>query len=245
MSIALGVSPIIGGSSGIVTPDKISGLVDWYRSDLGLSLSGSNVTGWSSQSGSGRSVTQATGGFQPIWNATSGKNSLPGITFDGTDDFLSGTFSPLDGLTEYTMFVVVNHTADGVAVNATNDQIGDQTYLGSRLVRFGGTLGAGFGGFTESLSTYHYITYQYDGTQTGSANRMIAFEDGVQKTLDFTIYAVSPALPTAGTLYVGRFNGGAFNFKGVMQEIIIYSRKLSVAERQAIENSYIKPRYAF
>lgn len=243
MGLALGISPVFGGKSGLITPDKIPNLVDWYRSDLGLSLSGSNVTGWASQSGSGRSVTQATGSLQPIWNATSGSNNLPGITFDGVDDFLSGTFSPLDGLTEYTMFVVAKHTADGVAVNATNDQIGDQTYSGSRLARFGGTLGAGFGGFTEALSAYHYITYQYDGTQTGSANRLIAFEDGVQETLDFTIYTVSPALPTAGTLYIGKYNLGAFNFSGVLQEIAIYSRKLTVGERQSNE-SYFKSRYA-
>lgn len=243
MGLALSISPVFGGKSGLITPDKISNLTDWYRSDLGLSLSGSNVTAWASQSGSGRSVSQGTGGFQPIWNATSGTNSLPGITFDGIDDFLSGAFSPLDGLTEYTLFIVAKHTADGVAVNATSDQIGDQTYFGNRLVRFGGTLGVGFGGFAESLSAYHYITYQYDGTQTGSANRMIAFEDGVQKTLDFTVYAVSPSLPTAGTLYIGRFNGGAFNFSGVLQEIVIYSRKLTVSERQSIE-SYLKSRYA-
>lgn len=234
-----------GNSNGgaAFVPTDLSGNIIWLRSDKGVTLNGSTVSSWTDQSPTATVFSQGTAALQPTYNATSGKNSLDGITFDGGDHLTgSGTF--LNGLTAYTIFSVCKHTADGVFYNATGDAIGDQTYLGSRLARFGGTLGVGFGGYVEALSSYYLVRTVYDGSQTGNANRLKMYQNGAQKTpLDFSIYAVSPALPSGVTnCVIGRYELGGFNFTGVGQEMIMYNRVLTAGEITQVEN-YLVGRY--
>lgn len=59
---------------------------DAERADL-ISLSGSAVTAWASVK-NGYSAGQAVGASRPLYSLTS-FNGRPGITFDGSDDFLS------------------------------------------------------------------------------------------------------------------------------------------------------------
>lgn len=49
------------------------------------------VSKWYDVSANNRDSVQVTGSYQPVWGANSGIGSLPGITFDGTNDRL--TFS--------------------------------------------------------------------------------------------------------------------------------------------------------
>jgi len=52
----------------------------WYRSDLGITLNGSNVAAWADQSGNGRHAIQTTAGNQPPYSASGGVNNLPYVT---------------------------------------------------------------------------------------------------------------------------------------------------------------------
>jgi len=60
----------------------------WWDAEVAasLTLSGASVTTWTDIVG-GYAPTQSNAGFKPQWSATS-FNNRPGITFDGTDDYL-------------------------------------------------------------------------------------------------------------------------------------------------------------
>lgn len=47
-------------SDGNWLPTQISGLVDWHRSDMGITLVGSNVSAWADQSGLAHDLSQGT-----------------------------------------------------------------------------------------------------------------------------------------------------------------------------------------
>lgn len=60
--------------------------VGWWDSSFGVSLSGSAVTAWADRK-AGYSATQGVGALRPDYSAT-GFNGVPGLTFDGADDYL-------------------------------------------------------------------------------------------------------------------------------------------------------------
>jgi len=69
--------------------DLGSKLIAWWDASHGVTLSGNQVTAWTDRK-SGHSLTQATSSARPTWSATS-FNGAPGLTFDGSDDELTGT----------------------------------------------------------------------------------------------------------------------------------------------------------
>jgi hypothetical protein len=94
------------------TPLALSPLV-WLRSDLGITLNGSNVSAWADQSGNGRHVVQGTAANQPAYNATdAGYSGRPSVQFDGGDRLTSGAFV----LAQPLMVVIVGNT-NGVSGN--------------------------------------------------------------------------------------------------------------------------------
>jgi hypothetical protein len=96
--IGLGVSiPNVAarGGRGFAPGDLGAALLalwDAERTDR-LNLAGANVSAWTDLVG-GYAPAQAVSGSKPIWSATS-FNGRPGVTFDGTDDELTLTGSPL------------------------------------------------------------------------------------------------------------------------------------------------------
>lgn len=102
---------------------KINGIIDaeallsgtalaWWnadRSDL-ISLSGSQVTAWTDSIG-GYSAAQGTSALRPIYSATS-FNGSPGLTFDGSDDYLELASQPFpSGSGESEMWANVQQDA--------------------------------------------------------------------------------------------------------------------------------------
>lgn len=61
---------------------KAYGMILWLKSDVGITLNGSNVSAWDDQSGAGNDATQATAASQPAFADDE-------VTFDGSDDFLT------------------------------------------------------------------------------------------------------------------------------------------------------------
>jgi len=90
---------IYGGGRPFKLSDLGSTLVGFYTSDVGVSLSGSNVTGWADQSGHGNNLT---GIVDPTYT-TSSNAGLPAIVFNGSqmDCSVGGAH------THRTMFVVL------------------------------------------------------------------------------------------------------------------------------------------
>lgn len=70
------------------------GLIHNWRSDLGITKDGSDlVSAWDDQVGS-INFSQGTGTNQPLW-VDAVVNGHPVIKFDGVDNFLNATFSPV------------------------------------------------------------------------------------------------------------------------------------------------------
>lgn len=68
--------------------DLGASLLAWWKADSLALSNGAAVTSWSDSSGNGRTLTQATGANQPVFN-TAQVNGLPVVTFDGTNDYLA------------------------------------------------------------------------------------------------------------------------------------------------------------
>jgi len=64
-----------------------SGLSMWLRTDVGVTSSSGNVSGWADQTSNGNNAFQATGSLKPTLT-TNSVNGKPGITFDGTGHYL-------------------------------------------------------------------------------------------------------------------------------------------------------------
>lgn len=87
-NLIVGASNILAGSyqitlsAGEVNPPSLFGanLVGWYRADLGVGLSGSNVTSWGDQSGN-RHDLSIFGSPNPTFSSTGFNTVFPGISF--------------------------------------------------------------------------------------------------------------------------------------------------------------------
>lgn len=78
-------------------PKDILGLQNWWRADLGITLSGSRVTQWDDQI-NGKSLTLESGSSAPDWiSADSGMNDRPAIHFgnNATNESLSDNANPI------------------------------------------------------------------------------------------------------------------------------------------------------
>ena len=82
---------IQGWSNDPWAPVQAPGLSLWLDASLAstLTLDTAAVAAWADRSAGNHGVSQATVAAQLAWSATAGGTSLPGVTFDGTDDFLS------------------------------------------------------------------------------------------------------------------------------------------------------------
>lgn len=67
----------------------------WYRSDVGVTLSGTSVSGWSDQSTNAYNIGQTGNTNRPGYLAID-KNFWPGITFNGAP---GATYQVLNRLT--------------------------------------------------------------------------------------------------------------------------------------------------
>lgn len=66
---------------------NLPGIYAWYRSDLGITLTGSDVTVWADQSGNGRNLGTASGTLNPPSYDTTNSNfnNRPTLTFDAAN----------------------------------------------------------------------------------------------------------------------------------------------------------------
>jgi len=75
--------------------DDPTNLAAWYSSDVGVSLSGAEVTQWNDRSGNARHLTPAAATNRPTLQAGA-LNGLPAVLFDGGDDYLQTAAFTLD-----------------------------------------------------------------------------------------------------------------------------------------------------
>jgi hypothetical protein len=164
------------------TPLTILGAtgLTWLRSDLGV-LDGSGVAiteggsvgTWQDLSGNGHHLTQGTAARRPVWSATSGKSSRPGITFDGVaapnNDFLRGTWTwnqPAH------VWIVVKMVTAGTGANTVFDGSAGNThrlYFNATQVRFQ-TSAAPSVDKALTQTSFNFLETRIDGAGNGYLN---------------------------------------------------------------------------
>ena len=230
-------------ASAIPVPLQVPDLELWLDADLSpITLNGSNVAQINDLSGNGRHFT-ASGGAQPLYEATGWGNGTAQMDFDGSTDYLTANLGAGFGSTitpGFTVFMLLN--PDAVAAGTFIQLFGTSTggnhalfwndasdemalFIGGFLQFSGATRTA-----TEQLQTVNYTdgrsanqdAWLYiDGVQTGNSGN-VSVDHGFSGTTDF--------FRQVGT--------NARYFPGKVKSILVYSRAFDLAgtEQTKIEN---------
>lgn len=215
-------------------PTTIAGCTFWVKADqLGLS-NGTPVSSWLDQSGNGNNATQSASSNQPVYT-TNVVGSLPGVKFDGVDDFMDIPTTTDPFANPKTIFIVTQPTLNTASQKSYACMLGgSQTFIVARLsTDFWGT-------FTSAdLSTGNALS---SGTtyllgNTGATNSTFLYQRGVQvATQAVTETGVGREIGKDGT------NPGR-EYAGYMMEIISYNTVLSGAN-QTLVNNYLIGKYS-
>jgi methionine-rich copper-binding protein CopC len=218
-------------------------------------LSASPVSAWNDKSGNSRNFAQAAGGNQPAYSATSFNTSYPGVTFDGSSDFMSAG-DTLDmrtnSLTVMSAVRYATGTDSGVIIAKT--RAGGQA---GRWVLYratnGGNLGSGAQynavlqeGVLPSVvlqvansSTSARINgFVLDRSTSGSCK----IWDNGANTASATFTGNTTDFNSADQLWIGAYqnasgttppSGGYLN--GVIAEVVVVQTAMSDTDRQKLE----------
>jgi len=163
------------GSTGVAIPDLP---VEWWRSDLGVTLNGSNVSSWLGQK-VGYDLAQGTAADQPAYDAADAVyNGQPSITGDGSSDWLTevagaGTLGALLGRgddTPSTLIATLRRESTGAVTNAMG--FAKSTDSANYKMRVSTPAGAGFNVFRRTTGS---VVTSDAGTLTAACVLSVVF----------------------------------------------------------------------
>jgi len=246
----------IGGRSGTprtfrggdFTPRRVSGLLAWYRADLGVTWNGTNVSAVADQSGTGDANKDLA--FGPNLGAAPGLNpcntafnNQPTFTTTSTGFLRSSAFTtaPTQPYTIYSCQFQTSGTTgvqqvayDGRGNTGTADRSELTTTAGSGVAKF-------FAGATLSSGV----------SMTGIVTIVCCVVNGSSGKILVNKYSSADASGNVGTQTISgvtlcNAGPGSTVWQGDFAEYIIYSGAHSVngAEVQLLIRDYMSPRYA-
>ncbi len=210
-----------------------------------LTLAGSLVTTWADRV-AGYAPTQATSGFKPVYSATS-FNGRPGVTFDGTDDYLELASVPFPtGATACEIWGLADQTILGaVALGGGLFAYGGNASLNRRMLfrttsggvnRVASSVGNGGAGITTTEPTVDYSGIHV-GRVVVSPTQTSVSADGSAPTTA----AIVPATGTTRTRIGSNTSDVVATFwKGAINTIIVTN--LLTAPQAAQLTAYLKTR---
>lgn len=230
---------IPGGSASPTSPDALTGLYRWFKSDTGVTMDGSNrVSQWNDQSGNvGGDATQATTGNMPVYTAAV-LDGYPSLRFtSASSQRLNLSLTSLAG-SAYTIFLVTGRRS-----NATMYAIGGITGAGSSLhvgwvsaTQWASQhFGSGFNVTLEAflLGRFHIV----DSLLNTSFGRKIeAYQDASTRAADTA--TGTPTIDGGGA--IGMAIGSYWN--GDIVEVVVYTRALTSVERAGVR-AYLAAKY--
>lgn len=162
------------------SPDQLSPLAYW---DNGSSFMASNASSWTdriggyslSSSGSGHSRATGINGRLKLVNTASGYWVGPRITSMQNASAVT-IWTVGNGLTAYH-----GNPADTLARTQFNHFVSDTNFYG--VICGGGSLKYGY--YSAGVAANYYAVMIYDGSQTGNANRLKIWVNGIARTLTF------------------------------------------------------------
>lgn len=235
----------------------------WLPSDLGsglklwldandsatITLNGSTVSQWNDKSGTGNDVSNATSASQPTYQAT-GFNSLPTVSFDGSDDFL-GKSSVVDIPSTGDLFYGVIYKMDttsgiwnwivghrSAANTSTNGTIGIQRGGGDSQVGCHNTDVADTRIKVDvtSLTVNRIATMGRAGGTNGNGGTVTVTATEPSQASYLTSGTQGWTSSSGSFLQIGgRQQSGTNFFDGQISEVIACNRNLTTDERQKFE----------
>ncbi len=208
-----------------------AGLAAWFNAERGVTMDASNlISGWLDQSASGALAAQADVARQPLL-VPNAVNGWPAVRFDGNSTYLqTAPFDLLQGSPDYTVFLVGKAGPTQVSYADVFDWDHGWGYGfvlqndGSATNRFQLN---GAVPFTLNASGYGLLTVIKAGAAEWIYGEARLLDYGVAGT--FAQYPPRAlALGSKANLAYPRF------FNGEVAELLIYSRRLSEPERQAV-----------
>jgi methionine-rich copper-binding protein CopC len=225
-------------------------------SDSGtITLSGSAVSQWNDKSGNSRNFAQATGGNQPAYSATSFNTSYPGVTFDGSSDFMSAGDTLDVGSQSLGIIAAVKYNTSntsGMVISKTRYAAGDGRYF---MGRFQGTgFGLGSGTQYQYVAESDFASAISPSADSSTSPRLLGLDlnrqtsgsiknwiDGVAvKTSTFTGNAT--AYNSNDLLLLGAYGNptgtgpqASSYLSGVISEVVVVQTAMSDTDRQKLE----------
>ena len=216
---ALGLGQLVPIAQADVLP-VTSGLQCWYDASVGVTTSGSTVTGWADQSGNGKNATPGVG--TPLFG-TSQINGRPAVFFRGGDNYLNIN-SNIVPKQEYIVFKSGNYNRDPGNAN-----------------KWGGDWGGPFGqqnndgwmleGNTKQMwdgNSPDLVTV--NGTDATKVNNRWQFPNVNQ----YMVLKVNPRNSNSAFGRIGRPNINWGNGYIDVAEIIVYNRVLTPSEENLL-----------
>jgi hypothetical protein len=235
-------------------PRTLIGLAGWWdAANAGsLTLNSGEVSQWRDLSGNGRHAAQATAMNQPTYTAAA-RNGRNAIQFNGSSDFLRGPWQIT--LTAQTTFAVVAMSSANnwgrpftqtstVQATATGDMNADFAIAGHYIPLLRNNVSNAFGSYNAG-TVRASVNFTYDAwgvwssTHTGAqiANRL---DNGTAST-----YSTATFNTTFHTFLIGANGGPGVNqfLGGFVGEVLVYSRALADAERNAVHR-YLRAKWS-
>jgi hypothetical protein len=231
------------------SPTDLSGLSLWLKADAGVTLSGSNVTAWTDQSGNGNNAIANT--FEEPTFISSFLNGNPTIEFDGRGQIMqiAGTNS-LDFLS-ISSFIVLKYLGQGTENNIV--------YI--KNANAGSPQDEAMYGLVANNSDY--VSFSQNVNGWSDHQTQIDIRDSIPRILSMTYDGINQNVysngsfsntfniggniaTSTGLLQIGGYNksfDSAEYFYGQIAEIIMYNRAVTSTERQQVE-SYLNTKYA-
>ncbi len=187
-------------------------------------------------------VNHGTASGSPTFGATGKTDSA--IGFDGVNDYIDcGDINDVDSANVLT-FEAWAKPATGVGgpiiskyTDATNRT---HIYLLGTTVYWNTSNGdSSYAISTVTLDTWHYFVMVFDGSETGNANRLKGYVDGVLQTLTFTGTIPATTANHVGNLLLGRQDTSYF--KDTIDEVRISNSARSAGWIQTSYNNQNSP----
>jgi hypothetical protein len=226
------------------TPARLTSLRAWYRSDLGITLSGSDVTAWADQSGIGNHLTDGgVSARRPAYSASDAAfGSRPSLTFDGVAEYLSDAAFSLGGDTALCsiamLYQQVGYTSGDVVVIYNTGGNNRPVFLQPATANALAWLPAG--GATQSVTTTAFndsIARLVIGTWDGGTGRL--YTGSTQEDSDVNAGA---DFADGGAFAVGATTAGSVPASFRVAELIVQRAAMTEAERTAL-HAYAISRY--
>jgi hypothetical protein len=266
LSLGLGVQTIrkVGGGAPF-SPDNLSGLSLWLKSDAGVTTSGSNVTAWADQSGNGFNANgNVVDGVNPTF-VSNVKNGKPILRFGNSNSatVLRTGATTFGNSGEFTIFTAHQYNEtdnDWATLVQKGDgatEAGTTFEIAARFIASEDPTKSSFGvmGYANEEYAWNFL-YQEPASTSWSivcATQSLT-NNSQQYHVNGSLASSSSSVAgiNATNIAIGIGNGGSGSepqpadhggFKGDLAEVIFYNRAVTTPERQQVE-AYLNTKYA-